>query len=106
MAAGAPVIGLGQGGLLDTVRCISSGCDQPTGLMFAEQHVDALVFALQRFEQEQLWRRMPSEQLRRWAEQFSPTHFQARMADQLDRAWQRHQQRLRRRQCGLSVPLG
>ena len=45
MAAGAPVIGLAQGGLLDTVRCLSSGCPQPTGLLFPHQSVASLVVA-------------------------------------------------------------
>lgn len=36
LASGAPVIGLGQGGLLDSVPCISSCCDQPTGLLFPQ----------------------------------------------------------------------
>ena len=31
MAAGAPVIGLGRGGLLDTVRCATGGLEQATG---------------------------------------------------------------------------
>ena len=106
MAAGAPVIGLGQGGLLDTVRCIASGCPAPTGLQFPQQSVSSLAAALERFEREQLWRQLPAPQLRQWAEQFSEARFRQRMADAIDRAWQQHQRRLGRRATALSVPLG
>ena len=40
MAAGAPVIGLGQGGLLDTVRCLNSDAHRPTGLLFHQQNAE------------------------------------------------------------------
>jgi glycosyltransferase involved in cell wall biosynthesis len=106
MAAGAPVIGLGQGGLLDTVRCLRSGCLQPTGLLFPEQTVASLVEALEQFEQQQLWRQLPAEGQRQWAEQFAPERFRARMAAVLERAWADHCRRQQRRAQPLSVPLG
>jgi glycosyltransferase involved in cell wall biosynthesis len=106
MAAGAPVIGLGQGGLLDTVRCIRSGCSSPTGLLFPQQSVAALVEALEQFEQQRLWTRLPAEGQRIWAEQFSPHHFRARMAAVLERAWAEHQRQRQWRLQPLSVPLG
>jgi glycosyltransferase involved in cell wall biosynthesis len=46
MACGRPVIALGRGGALDTVR------DGETGLLFAEQTADGLARALERFERE------------------------------------------------------
>ncbi len=106
MAAGAPVIGLGQGGLLDTVRCLDSGCDQPTGLLFPEQNVACLAAALEHFDQGQLWRQLPAERQRLWAEQFGPRHFRRRLSQQIDRAWQAHQLRQHRRSRCLPVPLG
>ncbi|MEN9542115.1 MAG: hypothetical protein RLZZ459_2206 [Cyanobacteriota bacterium] len=105
MAAGAPVIGLGQGGLLDTVRCLNGGAEQPTGLLFPEQSATCLAGALEQFDQAQLWRRLPAEQQRLWAEQFSPQRFGERFSRQIDRAWQSHQLRLQRRSRSLSVPL-
>ena len=101
MAAGAPVIGLGQGGLLDTVRCLRSGDDHPTGLLFPEQSAACLAAALESFEAEQLWRRLPTERQRQWAEQFAPERFQQRMAGVIEQTWDRHQ-RLR---AGRSTPL-
>jgi len=106
MASGAPVIGLGQGGLLDSVRCISTGCAQPTGLLFADQTPAALVAALERFEQQRLWTQLPAESLRQWAERFSPQRFCQRMGAVIDQAWNRHQRLQAERGCALSVPLG
>ena len=105
MAAGAPVIGLGQGGLLDTVRCLDSGCEDPTGLLFPEQSAGSLTTALMHFDQGQLWRRLPAERQRLWAEQFSPQRFRERLSQQIEQAWQAHQLRLHRRSRSLSVPL-
>ena len=103
MAAGAPVIGLGQGGLLDTVRCLRSGCSQPTGLLFPQQSVDSLAAALEQFEAGRLWFQLPAEGQRQWAERFAPERFEARMADALERAWGRHQRIGRQRR--QPVPL-
>jgi len=106
MAAGAPVIALGQGGLLDSVRCISSGCDHPTGLLFPDQSVDSLVAALEQFEAQRLWNVLPAERQRLRAEQFSPARFRNRMAAVIDQAWSRHRRRQLERSAPLSVPLG
>jgi glycosyltransferase involved in cell wall biosynthesis len=105
MAAGAPVIGLGQGGLLDTVRCLVRGDSQPTGVLFPQQSVAALVAALEQFEAQRLWRQLPADSLRQWAEQFSPDRFRQRMAAAIERAWGEHQRQLAQRSCALSVPL-
>ena len=94
MASGAPVIGLGQGGLLDSVRCISSGCDQPTGLLFSEQSLASLVAALEHFEQQRLWTQLPAESLRSWAERFGPERFRQRMSALIEQVWSRHQRLL------------
>jgi glycosyltransferase involved in cell wall biosynthesis len=97
MASGAPVIGLGQGGLLDSVRCIRSGCTQPTGLLFPQQSVGVLVAALEHFEQNRLWRELPAESLRSWAERFSPQRFRQRMGAVIEQVWSRHQRLLAER---------
>jgi len=103
MAAGAPVIALGQGGLLDTVRCLSSGCPQPTGLLFRQQSAASLAAALERFEAGRLWRELPAAGQRQWAERFAPECFQQRMAAELERAWSHHQRRCHQR--SQPVPL-
>ena len=68
MASGAPVIGLGRGGLLDTVRCASSGLQDATGVLFPEQSVESLVQAVDWFEQERIWSSLDPESIRGWAD--------------------------------------
>ena len=79
MAAGAPVIGLGRGGLLDSVRCLDQHPDSGTGLLFAGQNLASLSAALQHFEADQLWLQLPAAQLRAHAEGFSPQQFKQRL---------------------------
>jgi len=91
MAAGAPVIGLGRGGLLDTVRCAASGIEQATGVLFPDQTVNSLVDAVRWFEQRRLWRELDPVVLRQWAERFRPQAFAERFQNTLSRAWSEHQ---------------
>jgi hypothetical protein len=100
------VIGLGQGGLLDSVRCISSGCDHPTGLLFPQQSVPSLVGALEHFEANRLWAQLPADSLRQWAERFSPQRFRQRSQALIEQVWSRHQRQLAQRGRAMSVPLG
>jgi glycosyltransferase involved in cell wall biosynthesis len=110
MAAGAPVIAYGAGGLRDSVRCLQEGEPHPTGLLFPEQNAASLAAALEHFEAAALWRRLPPEGQRQWAETFAPERFRERMAAVLERHWHRHGERLRREGAaiptGASVPLG
>jgi len=112
MAAGAPVIAYGAGGLRDSVRCLQEGESHPTGLLFPQQSAASLAAALEHFESAALWRRLPPEGQRLWAESFAPERFRERMANVLERHWHRHGERLRREGAavatatGASVPLG
>lgn len=101
MAAGAPVIAYGAGGLLDSVRCHAAGSPAATGLLFPEQTAASLAAALQHFEQGRLWRQLPAEGQRQWAERFAPPLFRSRMAELLARLWEGH----RRRLAAAAVPL-
>lgn len=49
-ACGCPVIALGRGGATETVRPLGEAAE-PTGVFFLEQSVDAVVDAVERFEQ-------------------------------------------------------
>ena len=55
-----------------------------------------------------LWRALPAEGQRQWADTFSARVFQQRMGRFLEQAWQAHEARLRRGQVAPphSVPLG
>ena len=105
MAAGAPVIGLGQGGLLDTVRCLHRDDGHPTGLLFPEQSAACLAEALETFEARQLWRQLPADRQRAWAEQFGPERFQQRMAAVIADTWEQHQRQRADRARPLPDPL-
>ena len=90
MASGAPVIGLGRGGLLDGVRCAASGVSEPTGVLFPDQTAASVVEAVTWFEQRQLWRDLVPESLRLWAERFSSEAFVKRLENLVLPAWQNH----------------
>ena len=92
MASGAPVIALGRGGLLDTVRCASSGMPNATGVLFPDQTLESLQQAVQWFEEQRLWRQLDAEVIRHWAERFGPDAFAARFEAALQRAWGVHRQ--------------
>ena len=100
MAAGAPVIAYGHGGLLDSVCCLQrrqplpEGPDQPTGLLFPDQTAACLAQALEHFEQGRRWRELSAQGQRQAAERFAPERFQARMGALLEQLWQRHRARL------------
>lgn len=91
MASGAPVIGLGRGGLLDSVRCAARGAAQPTGVLFPEQTPASVIEAVEWFEQQRLWRELAPEQLRSWAERFKPEAFTSRFETLVQTAWEQHQ---------------
>jgi glycosyltransferase involved in cell wall biosynthesis len=101
MAAGAPVIAYGAGGLLDSVRCQAAGCSAPTGLLFPQQTAASLAEALLHFEGSGLWRQLPAEGQRQWAERFAPSRYRQRMGALLEQLWAEHARRLAR----AAVPL-
>ncbi|HKZ04918.1 MAG TPA: glycosyltransferase [Methylomirabilota bacterium] len=76
MAAGRPVIALGQGGALETV-VPPGGAAPPTGLLFATQSVEALVEAVRRFESGAV--ALEPKVLRRHAESFDRPVFKERV---------------------------
>jgi glycosyltransferase involved in cell wall biosynthesis len=104
MAAGAPVIAYGAGGLCDSVRCLALNPSHPTGLLFPQQNATSLAAALEHFEERQLWRRLPAERQRLWAEEFAPERFEQRLLPLLERLWSRHQRQLLQRRSPLTTP--
>ncbi|WP_269623332.1 glycosyltransferase [Prochlorococcus marinus] len=87
MAAGAPVIALGIGGLLDTVRCVTQNLEFSTGILFKSQKVKSLVDAVSWFEEQKLWKRMDPELINKWAQNFSLECFNKRFQNLLEKAW-------------------
>lgn len=75
LAAGTPVIGLGRGGLVDSVT------GPELGELFEPAGHQAMVAAMRRFES----RRFDPDTLRRGASRFSPAAFKAQMTGLLER---------------------
>jgi glycosyltransferase involved in cell wall biosynthesis len=85
-AAGTPVIGLGIGGLRETVRDFSA--DRPTGLFFSEQTVDAIRDAVEKFEL--VGRDISPSDCRENALRFAPGHFQEDFRRFVELAMRKH----------------
>jgi len=91
MAAGAPVIAFGKGGVLDTVKCFNSNSSkESTGLLFSDQTVKSLVEAIEFFKEKQLWRDLNPELIRDWANSFSQDSFKFRFEKTINRVWREH----------------
>jgi len=87
MAAGRPVIALGQGGALETV--VPAGRAEPaTGLFFERQTVEDLVAAIRRLEAGT--ERFEPKALRRRAESFDRAVFKERVERYVTARWREH----------------
>jgi glycosyltransferase involved in cell wall biosynthesis len=84
-ASGRPTIALGRGGVLETMVDLGAPDAAPTAVLFAEQSVDALVQAIQRFEGAE--DRFDGKALRARAEAFDRPLFMQRLRDYIDRRW-------------------
>ncbi|MGD9723333.1 MAG: glycosyltransferase family 4 protein [Pirellulales bacterium] len=82
-AAGTPVIAYGRGGALETVRGLDA--PQPTGVLFGEQTVDAVVEAVRTFEREQ--RRLQATACRANAMRFDTARFHDEFREHTLREW-------------------
>lgn len=81
-ASGTPVIALGRGGALETVRALGQGSPE-TGLFFEEDSVASLKEAVRRFEAEKIADRISQESLQAWAREFDVPVFEQRLKDAL-----------------------
>tara|TARA_B100000963_G_scaffold358698_1_gene383973 strand:+ start:891 stop:2087 length:1197 start_codon:yes stop_codon:yes gene_type:complete len=75
MAAGAPVIGLNRGGLIDTVNCLTSDHEFKTGILFNYQNADCIYDTINWFEQRKAWRDFCPKTLHQWSQNFSTEKF-------------------------------
>lgn len=81
-ACGTPLIAFGRGGARDIVRTPETGAE-PTGMLFAEQSVEAIVGAVERFEREAA--RFNPHACRANAERFSIARFRQGLRDAVAR---------------------
>ena len=88
MAAGAPVIALGKGGLLDTVvdfRQSSKG-EFSTGIFFKEQSVACIVDTINWFEDKSIWKQFNSKDINNYSKKFKPEEFTYKFSNFTEKA--------------------
>ena len=80
MASGAPVIALGKGGILDTVKCITKSEKKqiPTGLLFKNQNSREIIDAINWFEENKVWKNFESKKLNESSRRFGKETFSNR----------------------------
>ena len=82
MAAGAPVIGLEKGGLIDTVKCINKeNNNNPTGVFFKSTHINEISQCIEWFEEKKIWKKFNPSELNKWASKFNEENFSTEFKD-------------------------
>ena len=76
LASGTPVIAYGKGGVLETTE------EGRSAIYFHEQQAEALVRAIEKFENSNL---AGPEELRKWARSFDESHFRQRFKEEVER---------------------
>ena len=89
MASGAPVIGLGKGGLLDTVNCLTKTVKDEisTGILFKKQSIKDVIDVVDWFEDNKIWRRFNAQDLNQHTQKFNIENFNNKFQDFIERAW-------------------
>ena len=85
MACGTPVIGLGRGGLTETVKPVATG-SAATGVLFNEPTAASLIKAVDWFESNQ--RRFSHSACRLHALTYASSRFRMQLTEAVDEAWQ------------------
>jgi glycogen synthase len=86
MAAGAPIIAFGKAGILDTVNCITSNSENPTGIIYKDQSQDSLKDCVQYFEDKQIWNKFSNVNINNWAQKFGVETFQHKFNIYIDQS--------------------
>ena len=79
MAAGAPIIAYGKAGILDTVNCISSNSENPTGILYKDQSPNALKECVQYFEEKKIWEEFSNNNINAWSQKFGVETFHKKL---------------------------
>ena len=89
MASGAPVIGLGKGGLLDTVNCLTKTVKDEisTGILFKKQSIKDVVDVVDWFENSRIWKKFNSQDLNQHSKNFSIEKFNNRLQNFIEKSW-------------------
>ena len=91
MAAGAPVIAYGKGGILDTVNCITeSESDKlATGLLFPKQSTSYIIDAINWFEDKEIWKKFSPDLLNNYSKKFSSEIFTSKIDFLINKVWEK-----------------
>ncbi|ABX09297.1 glycosyltransferase [Prochlorococcus marinus] len=90
MAAGAPVIALAKGGLLDTITCARKDINTSTGVLFSNQTMESLFEAVSWFEEKRIYEKLSPELINQRAQEFRPEVFSRNFQSALKTAWEGH----------------
>ena len=90
MAAGAPVIGYGKGGILDTVICLknSSKKEFSNGILFKNQTISDMIDTINWFEDKKVWKEFNPHDLNNYSKKFSPEIFKSKFDFFINKVWQ------------------
>ena len=90
MAAGAPVIGYGKGGILDTVICFnnSNKKDFSNGILFKNQTLSNIVDTISWFEDKKIWKKFKPEDLNNYSKRFSQEIFEKKLDFFINKVWE------------------
>ena len=95
IAAGAPVIGLARGGLLDSVNCLNN-CTKneiATGILFQNQTSSDIVDTINWFEEKKIWKLFSPEDRHNYSTKFSKENFNHKVNNSIQRSWESFEKR-------------
>tara|TARA_A100001011_G_scaffold396546_1_gene494688 strand:+ start:941 stop:2125 length:1185 start_codon:yes stop_codon:yes gene_type:complete len=95
IAAGAPVIGLARGGLLDSVNCLNN-CTKneiATGILFQNQTSSDIVDTINWFEEKKIWKLFSPEDMHNYSTKFSKENFNHKVNNSIQRSWESFEKR-------------
>ena len=96
MASGAPVIGYGKGGILDTVNCLNKKNKKSVanGLLFKKQTSQEIFDTISWFEDKKLWRKFKPEILHEYSQNFSIEKFITKIDFSINKAWEKFNKKI------------
>ena len=96
MASGAPVIGYGRGGILDSVNCLTNEekIGTPSGILFKKQSSSDIVDTIEWFEDKKIWSKFNSKDLNNYAKKFNHKNFTNKFDLFIKRKWEKFQSKL------------
>ena len=90
MASGAPIIGYGKGGILDTVICFNNENKEnfSNGILFKNQKLSDIVDTISWFEDKKVWKKFKAEDLNNYSKRFSQEIFETKFDFFINKVWE------------------